>query len=77
MIVIKVLQLAFFGGKLTGTIEYYSVRFMCWYFLSDLVYLCTQTFFVPFSGTELFCMWLRVMGSKIGKKVFFSPENGR
>ena len=78
MVAIKLLQLLFFGGKFSrGTIEFYSVRFMCWYFLSDMVYLCTQTFFVPFSGTELFCMWLRLMGSDIGKRVFFSPENGK
>lgn len=77
MLVIKCLQLIFFGGKFTtGTIEFYGMKFMCWYFLSDMVFLCTQTVFVPFAGTELFCVWLRLMGSKIGKRVFFSPENG-
>eukprot|EP00985_Skeletonema_marinoi_P024812 scaffold17596_cov133-Skeletonema_marinoi.AAC.2 len=77
MFIIKLLQLAFFGGSMiTGTIHFYSVQFMGWYFLSDLVYLCTQTVFVPFSGTEIFCQWLRLMGSKIGNGVFISPENG-
>jgi malonyl CoA-acyl carrier protein transacylase/acetyltransferase-like isoleucine patch superfamily enzyme len=77
MLMIKLLQLAFFGGPMiTGTIRFYSVQFMGWYFLSDLVFLCTQTVFVPFSGTEIFCHWLRLMGSTIGKEVFFSPENG-
>ena len=32
---IKLLQLLFFRGKLTsGVIHFYSVPFMCWYFLS-------------------------------------------
>jgi acetyltransferase-like isoleucine patch superfamily enzyme len=74
MLLIKCLQLLF-GGQFTGTIDFYSVKFMCWYFLTDLTFLCTQTVFVPFAGTELFCMWLRLMGSKIGRRVFFSPEN--
>lgn len=67
---IKIIQLIFFGGSFsTGTIEYYSVKFMQWYILADLVYLCTGTILVPFSGTELFCIWVRIMGSKIGKRV--------
>lgn len=28
------------------------------------------------SGTQIYCMWLRFMGAKIGKDVFISPENG-
>lgn len=77
MLVIKVLQLLFFGGrKDSGTMTYYSVPFMKWYFLADMVYFCTTTIFVPFSGTEIFNAFLRLMGSRIGKGVFFSPENG-
>lgn len=73
MIIMKVMQI-FAGSFAFGTADFFSFRFFVWHIFADMVYLCTSTVIYPFSGTELYCIWLRVMGAKVGKRVFLSPE---
>lgn len=102
MLVLKVLQ-AIGGGFSVGTSNFFSVQFLYWHLLADMIYFCTSTVLYPLSGTvsrnfffvhvyvyndctrtythcsllqQIYCIWLRFMGAKIGKNVFISPENG-
>lgn len=75
MLCMKLMQLI--GGSFSiGTADFFSFRFFYWHVFADMVYLCTSTIIYPFSGTQIYCFWLRFMGAKIGKNVFISPENG-
>jgi len=75
MLILKIMQ-SLGGGFSVGTAEFFSLRMFYWNVFADLVYMCTSTIIYPFSGTQLYCMWLRFMGAKVGKRVFASPENG-
>ena len=37
---------------------------------------CTRTYTHCSLLQQIYCIWLRFMGAKIGKNVFISPENG-
>ena len=75
MIVLKLLQ-TLGGGFTVGTSNFFSIKFLYWHLLADMIYFCTSTVLYPMSGTFIYCSWLRFMGAKIGESVFISPENG-
>mmetsp|Transcript_23153 Transcript_23153/g.64167 ORF Transcript_23153/g.64167 Transcript_23153/m.64167 type:complete len:2474 (+) Transcript_23153:109-7530(+) len=75
MLFMKIMHLGG-GSYASGTANFFSFRFFYWHIFADMVYMCTSTIIYPFSGTELYCIWLRIMGAKVGKNVFISPENG-
>lgn len=75
MIVLKILQ-TIGGGFSVGTSNFFSLKFLYWHLLADMIYFCTSTVLYPLSGTQIYCVWLRFMGANIGKDVFISPENG-
>lgn len=75
MVVLKFMQMIG-GGFSVGTSNFFSVKFLYWHLLADMIYFCTSTVLYPLSGTQIYCIWLRFMGAKIGKNVFISPENG-
>ena len=75
MIVLKLLQ-TLGGGFTVGTSNFFSIKFLYWHLLADMIYFCTSTVLYPMSGTFIYCAWLRFMGAKIGESVFISPENG-
>mmetsp|Transcript_7732 Transcript_7732/g.11734 ORF Transcript_7732/g.11734 Transcript_7732/m.11734 type:complete len:746 (-) Transcript_7732:130-2367(-) len=75
MLNLKLMQMC--GGSFrVGTTDFFSWRFFYWHAFADLVYLCTSTVIYPFSGTQLYCRWLRFMGARVGQSAFISPENG-
>ena len=77
---ILMLLLKFFssigGGFSVGTSNFFSLKFLYWHVCADLTYFCTSTVLYPLSGTQMYCIWLRFMGARIGSNVFISPENG-
>jgi len=75
MLVLKMMQ-TIGGGFSVGTSNFFSIQFLYWHLLADMIYFCTSTVLYPLSGTQLYCAWLRFMGARIGKNVFISPENG-
>ena len=75
MLVLKVMQMIG-GGFSVGTSNFFSAKFLYWHLLADMIYFCTSTVLYPLSGTQIYVLWLRFMGAKIGKNVFISPENG-
>ena len=75
MLVLKVMQMIG-GGFSIGTSNFFSAKFLYWHLLADMIYFCTSTVLYPLSGTQIYVLWLRFMGAKIGKNVFISPENG-
>ena len=75
MIVLKFMQ-SIGGGFTVGTSNFFSLKFLYWHMLADMIYFCTSTVLYPMSGTQIYCAWLRFMGASIGKNVFISPENG-
>lgn len=50
MLVLKVLQ-AIGGGFSVGTSNFFSVKFLYWHLLADMIYFCTSTVLYPLSGT--------------------------
>jgi hypothetical protein len=78
--IILMLVLKFFysigGGFSVGTSNFFSLKFLYWHVCADLTYFCTSTVLYPLSGTQMYCIWLRFMGARIGSNVFISPENG-
>jgi len=60
----------------SGSESFFSFRFLLWHVFADVIYFCSSTVLYPFSGTAIFALWLRLMGAKIGKNVFISPEQG-
>jgi malonyl CoA-acyl carrier protein transacylase/acetyltransferase-like isoleucine patch superfamily enzyme len=60
----------------SGSESFFSFRFLLWHVFADGIYFCSSTVLYPFSGTAIFVLWLRLMGAKIGKNVFVSPEQG-
>lgn len=60
----------------SGSTGFFTVRFLCWHIFADVIYTCSSTVLYPFSGTAIYVVWLRLMGAKIGKRVFISPEQG-
>jgi [acyl-carrier-protein] S-malonyltransferase len=73
---LKLIQMCGLGSFQVGQTSFFSWRFFFWHIFADLVYFCTTSIMYPFSGTFLYCWWLRFMGAKIGKRVFISPEGG-
>lgn len=75
MLLLKLMHLG--GGSFSvGTTDFFSWRFFYWHVFADMIYLCTSSIIYPFSGTQLYCTWLRFMGAKVGRRAFVSPENG-
>ena len=66
MLVLKVLQ-AIGGGFSVGTSNFFSVQFLYWHLLADMIYFCTSTVLYPLSGTvsrnfSLFmCMYIMIV----------------
>lgn len=75
MIILRLMQ-GLGGGFTVGTSNFFSIKFLYWHLLADMIYFCTSTVLYPMSGTFIYCAWLRFMGAKVGKSVFISPENG-
>lgn len=75
MAILKLIQVIG-GGYSVGTSNFFSFSFLFWHILADMVYFCTSTVLYPISGTQIYCIWMRFMGAKVGKNVFISPENG-
>ena len=59
MLVLKVLQ-AIGGGFSVGTSNFFSVQFLYWHLLADMIYFCTSTVLYPLSGTvsRNFCLFM-------------------
>ncbi len=75
MAILKLMQVIS-GGYSVGTSNFFSFSFLFWHILADMIYFCTSTVLYPISGTQIYCVWMRLMGAKVGKDVFVSPENG-
>jgi hypothetical protein len=63
-------RIASFRQGYTG---YYTARFIVWWFCQWLNRFCSGLLLYPFHGTNVYIMWLRLMGAKIGNNCFIDP----
>lgn len=56
-----------------GYTGYYTARFIVWWFCQWLNRFCSGLLLYPFHGTNVYIIWMRLMGATIGKNCFIDP----
>jgi len=75
LMLVTILLKRFVFGNFRGRTPYWSYKFTSWQLLGKLMILTDDFLIWAIKGTPMMCAWIRAMGGKVGKDVYWTGVN--